>query len=82
MAARPTVNVRGVDGAAAGSLPLPAVFTAPIRPDVVEAIHSTYQNSDAEFLLCGQILFALTSTTIETASHVFPAELNTDTFNS
>ncbi|WFC96823.1 hypothetical protein MBRA1_003486 [Malassezia brasiliensis] len=40
MAARPTVNVRGVDGAATGSLPLPAVFTAPIRPDVVEAIHS------------------------------------------
>lgn len=39
MAARPTVNVRGVDGAATGSLPLPAVFTAPIRPDVVEAIH-------------------------------------------
>ena len=38
-AARPTVNVRGVDGAAAGSLPLPAVFTAPIRTDVVEAIH-------------------------------------------
>lgn len=42
MAARPTVNVRGIDGAAAGSLPLPAVFTAPIRPDVVQAIHCTY----------------------------------------
>ncbi|WFD30606.1 hypothetical protein MSPP1_001627 [Malassezia sp. CBS 17886] len=40
MAARPTVNVRGSDGAAAGSLPLPAVFTAPIRPDVVQGIHS------------------------------------------
>lgn len=40
MAARPTVNVRGVDGAATGSLPLPAVFTAPIRPDVVQQIHS------------------------------------------
>ncbi|PWN49988.1 putative RPL4A-ribosomal protein L4-A [Violaceomyces palustris] len=39
MAARPTVNVRGLDGAASGSVPLPAVFTAPIRPDVVEAIH-------------------------------------------
>lgn len=38
-AARPTVNVRGADGSAAGSLPLPAVFTAPIRTDVVEAIH-------------------------------------------
>lgn len=42
MAARPTVNVRGIDGAASGSLPLPAVFTAPIRPDVVQAIHCTY----------------------------------------
>ncbi|PKI84639.1 hypothetical protein MVES1_001499 [Malassezia vespertilionis] len=40
MAARPTVNVRGVDGAAKGSLPLPAVFTVPIRPDVIEQIHS------------------------------------------
>ncbi|WFD35760.1 hypothetical protein MCUN1_002622 [Malassezia cuniculi] len=40
MAARPTVNVRGVDGAAKGSLPLPAVFTAPIRPDVVLQIHT------------------------------------------
>jgi large subunit ribosomal protein L4e len=38
-AARPTVNVRGADGKAASSLPLPAVFTAPIRTDVVEAIH-------------------------------------------
>ncbi|EPQ27409.1 uncharacterized protein PFL1_04947 [Pseudozyma flocculosa PF-1] len=40
MAARPTVNVRGLDGAASGSLPLPAVFTAPIRPDVVQAVHT------------------------------------------
>ncbi|SPC66053.1 probable RPL4A - ribosomal protein L4-A [Ustilago sp. UG-2017b] len=40
MAARPTVNVRGLDGAASGSLPLPAVFTAPIRPDVVQLVHT------------------------------------------
>ncbi|PWN91851.1 60S ribosomal protein L4/L1/L2 [Acaromyces ingoldii] len=40
-AARPTVNVRGADGAAAGSVTLPAVFTAPIRTDVVEAIHKS-----------------------------------------
>ncbi|UZJ53571.1 hypothetical protein CBS101457_002891 [Exobasidium rhododendri] len=40
-AARPTVNVRGADGAASGSLTLPAVFTAPIRTDVVEAIHKS-----------------------------------------
>ena len=42
MAARPTVNVRGIDGVATGSLPLPAVFTAPIRPDVIQGVHSTY----------------------------------------
>lgn len=36
------VNVRGLDGAASGSLPLPAVFTAPIRPDVVQLVHSEY----------------------------------------
>lgn len=41
MAARPTVNVRGVDGNIKGPVPLPAVFTAPIRPDVVLQIHST-----------------------------------------
>jgi large subunit ribosomal protein L4e len=38
-AARPTVSVRGLDGAASGSLSLPAVFTAPIRTDVIAAIH-------------------------------------------
>lgn len=42
-AVRPTVNVRGVDGAASGSLTLPAVFTAPVRTDVVEAIHSALE---------------------------------------
>ena len=42
MAARPTVNVRGIDGAATGSLPLPAVFNAPIRSDLVQIIHCTY----------------------------------------
>ncbi|CEH13220.1 60s ribosomal protein l2 [Ceraceosorus bombacis] len=37
--ARPTVSVRGLDGAASGSLTLPEVFTAPIRTDVIAAIH-------------------------------------------
>ncbi len=32
--------MRGLDGAASGSLPLPAVFTAPIRPDVVQLVHT------------------------------------------
>ncbi|KDN35945.1 hypothetical protein K437DRAFT_230012 [Tilletiaria anomala UBC 951] len=42
MASRATVTVRGADGSAGGaSLPLPAVLTAPIRPDIV---HLTVKN--------------------------------------
>ncbi|KAI9179366.1 60S ribosomal protein L4B [Blastocladiella emersonii ATCC 22665] len=37
-AARPVVNVHG-DKKVVGSLPLPAVFKAPIRPDVVKAVY-------------------------------------------
>merc|ERR1719271_1619662 len=43
MAARPTCSVWFTDGAAAaaaGSTPLPAVFTAPIRTDIVHQVHS------------------------------------------
>jgi large subunit ribosomal protein L4e len=40
MAARPTVNVFSDAGEASGSLALPAVFTAPIRLDVVQQVHS------------------------------------------
>ena len=43
MAARPTCSVWSTDGeagAAAGSAPLPAVFTAPIRTDIVHQVHS------------------------------------------
>jgi len=39
-AARPMVQVQGLDGAAAGQTALPAVFTAPIRPDIVQTIHT------------------------------------------
>ncbi|KAG1664555.1 hypothetical protein FOA52_009438 [Chlamydomonas sp. UWO 241] len=39
-AARPLVSVISVDGTAAGQTTLPAVFTAPIRPDVVRTIHT------------------------------------------
>ncbi|CAO1630366.1 unnamed protein product [Sympodiomycopsis kandeliae] len=39
MASRPTVNVRGADGAAKSSVALPAVFSAPIRTDVVQEIY-------------------------------------------
>ena len=43
MAARPTATVWSTDGdspSAASSVALPAVFTAPIRPDVVHQVHS------------------------------------------
>lgn len=39
-AARPTVTVYNVSGASAGSVALPAVFTAPIRKDVVHDVHT------------------------------------------
>ena len=41
MAARPLVAVQGVDGSsAAEQVALPAVFSAPIRPDIVRAVHT------------------------------------------
>ena len=42
MAARPTVTVWSATGESSGSLPLPTVFTAPIRLDVVQQVHSGY----------------------------------------
>jgi ribosomal protein L4 len=37
MASRPTVTIATADGKPSGAtLPLPAVFTAPIRPDIVQ----------------------------------------------
>ncbi|PLW06236.1 hypothetical protein PCANC_27321 [Puccinia coronata f. sp. avenae] len=39
MAARPVVNVRSTSGQSSSTIPLPAVFTAPIRNDVVQDIH-------------------------------------------
>ncbi|KAK4686850.1 large subunit ribosomal protein L4e, partial [Tremellales sp. Uapishka_1] len=41
MAARPTVSVFSAAGEASGSLALPAVFTAPIRLDVVQQVHKS-----------------------------------------
>lgn len=38
---RPTVSVHSTAGEASGSLPMPAVFTAPIRPDVVRSVHTS-----------------------------------------
>ncbi|KAK9809167.1 hypothetical protein WJX72_010554 [[Myrmecia] bisecta] len=39
-AARPTVTVQSIDGEAAEQIALPAVFTAPIRPDIVLQVHT------------------------------------------
>ncbi|KAH1371995.1 hypothetical protein KXX50_004671 [Aspergillus fumigatus] len=41
MASRPTVTIATADGKPSGAtLPLPAVFTAPIRPDIVQQVHT------------------------------------------
>lgn len=37
---RPLVSVYGTDGEAKGQTPLPAVFSAPVRPDVVRFVHT------------------------------------------
>lgn len=42
MAARPTVTVWSAKGESSGSVALPAVFTAPIRLDVVQQVHSEF----------------------------------------
>lgn len=39
-AARPLVSVQGLDGSAGEQTALPAVFTAPIRPDIVRTVHT------------------------------------------
>jgi large subunit ribosomal protein L4e len=40
MAARPLVNVQSVAGEAAGQVQLPAVFSAPLRADIVQTVHT------------------------------------------
>jgi len=41
MASRPTVSIIGKDGAATGSThTMPAVFSSPIRPDIVQQVHT------------------------------------------
>ncbi|KAJ9617028.1 60S ribosomal protein L4B [Cladophialophora chaetospira] len=41
MSTRPTVGVLGGDGASSGKThPLPAVFSSPIRPDIVQTVHT------------------------------------------
>lgn len=52
---RPTVNIRGANGAQ-GSIALPAVFSAPVRTDVVQEIYSEYLLSNANTTYKGIIL--------------------------
>jgi large subunit ribosomal protein L4e len=41
MASRPTVTILGADGAATGNThTIPAVFLSPIRPDIVQQVHT------------------------------------------
>ncbi|KAF8861190.1 60S ribosomal protein L4 [Acephala macrosclerotiorum] len=41
MASRPTVTILSADGTASGAThPLPKVFTSPIRPDIVQTVHT------------------------------------------
>ena len=41
MASRPTVSIIGKDGSSSGAThTLPAVFSAPIRPDIVQKVHT------------------------------------------
>ncbi|KAF8446708.1 60S ribosomal protein L4 [Terfezia claveryi] len=40
MTSRPTVSILDASGTAIDSTPLPAVFKAPIRPDIVQSVHT------------------------------------------
>ncbi|MBW0491287.1 hypothetical protein O181_031002 [Austropuccinia psidii MF-1] len=48
MASRPVVNVRNPSGESSSTVPLPAVFTAPIRNDVVQAIHKNLAKNNRQ----------------------------------
>ena len=44
-AVRPTVTVHGISGKATTSVPLPSVFSAPIRRDVVHFVHTNIRKN-------------------------------------
>jgi hypothetical protein len=52
---RPTVTVFKADGAAGSSTPLPAVFSAPIRRDVVHFVHTNIAKNGK--CLCASVEF-------------------------
>ena len=48
MATRPTVSIAGADGKPLGdTCPLPKVFTAPIRPDIVQSVLPLFEGPQA-----------------------------------
>jgi large subunit ribosomal protein L4e len=47
-AARPQVSVFGLDGKVSQQVPLPAVFTAPIRPDIVRFVHTNMAKNNRQ----------------------------------
>ena len=48
MAARPQINVYSTAAAAGAQTALPAVFTAPIRPDVVNFVHTNVRKNKCQ----------------------------------
>ncbi|CAM9482998.1 unnamed protein product [Phaeothamnion confervicola] len=48
MAARPVVTVFSENGAASGEMTLPAVMTAPIRPDIVSFVHTNMAKNNRQ----------------------------------
>lgn len=52
MSSRPTVGILGADGASSGeTLPLPAVFSSPIRPDIVQYENHRFLQFDDDKLI-------------------------------
>lgn len=48
MAARPLVTVFSLSGDKAGETPLPAVMTAPLRPDIVQFVHTNMNKNSRQ----------------------------------
>jgi len=48
MAARPLVSVFSLEGAKSGETQLPDVFTAPMRPDIVQFVHTNMNKNNRQ----------------------------------
>ena len=57
-ASRPMVSVQGADGGSgSGQLTLPAVFTAPIRPDIVQQVYRGSVKSARLIISCDRLCY-------------------------